>query len=103
MSDGMSGWSVTSVSINGFTYFIQKNLEGWLVYRAYPANQNSLNPTENVVVYYWQAPLKYLGNRVRQQNFKNSEFLLASTTKILWQSGKAAKYKMKHIATGRHH
>ncbi|XP_048757989.2 laminin subunit alpha-2-like isoform X2 [Ostrea edulis] len=64
MSDGMSGWSVTSVSINGFTYFIQKNLEGWLVYRAYPANQNSLNPTENVVVYYWQAPLKYLRNRL---------------------------------------
>lgn len=65
MSDGMSGWAVTSVNINGFTYFIQKNEEGWLVYRAYPANQNSLNPSEDTVVYYWQAPLKYLGNRVR--------------------------------------
>lgn len=65
MSDGMSGWSVTSPDINGFTYFILKNDEGWLVYRAYPANQNSLNPSEGVVVYYWQAPLKYLGNRVR--------------------------------------
>ena len=65
MSDGMSGWSVTSTDIDGFTYFILKNDEGWLVYRAYPANQNSLNPSEGVVVYYWQAPLKYLGNRVR--------------------------------------
>ncbi|XP_078319283.1 laminin subunit alpha-2-like isoform X3 [Crassostrea virginica] len=64
MSDGMSGWSVTSTDIAGFTYFILKNDEGWLVYRAYPANQNSLNPSEGVVVYYWQAPLKYLGNRL---------------------------------------
>ncbi|XP_062614987.1 laminin subunit alpha lam-3-like [Saccostrea cucullata] len=64
MFDGMNGWAVTSVDINGFTYFIQKDEEGWLVYRAYPASQNSLTPAEDQVVYYWQAPLKYLGNRL---------------------------------------
>lgn len=65
MSDGMSGWVVISVNINGFIYFIQKNEEGWFVYRVYLVNQNFLNFFEDTVVYYWQVLFKYFGNWVR--------------------------------------
>lgn len=61
----MSGWTVTTMTTDGFTLFVQSNPQGWLEYLSYPASsQNSIDPTSSDVINYWQATIKYLGNRV---------------------------------------
>ncbi|VDI10069.1 laminin, alpha 1/2 [Mytilus galloprovincialis] len=62
---GMGGWTVTTLTTDGFTLFVQPNNQGWLEYLSYPAStQNSLDQTGSDVIYYWQATIKYLGNRL---------------------------------------
>jgi hypothetical protein len=61
----MGGWTVTTLTSEGFTLFVQPNPQGWLEYLSYPAaSQNSVVPSSPDVIYYWQATIKYLGNRV---------------------------------------
>ena len=63
----MTGWTVITYNDEGFTYFATRVGE-WLEYRTFPANkQNSLDTDRAIrdeTIYYWQAPVKYYGNRV---------------------------------------
>ena len=65
----MDGWTVITLDDDaGFTLFATAT-DGWLEYRSYPAReQNALDrdrSSRDEVIYYWQAPFKYYGNRVR--------------------------------------
>ncbi|KAL4235534.1 Laminin subunit alpha-2 [Mactra antiquata] len=67
MSAEMDGWTVITLNDRDFTYF--PNLaNGWLEYRTFPAReQNVLDVDRSVrdpIMYYWQAPVKYYGNRL---------------------------------------
>ncbi|XP_060085671.1 laminin subunit alpha-2-like [Ylistrum balloti] len=66
MRDGMSGWTITTLDRSkGFTLFSKTNDEGWLEHRSYPSrSQNSLDSRDSQLIYYWQAPVSYLGNRL---------------------------------------
>ncbi|KAJ8306057.1 hypothetical protein KUTeg_016602 [Tegillarca granosa] len=65
MRGGMDGWTLTTLGSNGFTLFPNMNAEGWLEYNVHPSrNQNLLDPMNDEIIYYWQAPLKYLGSKL---------------------------------------
>lgn len=68
MRGGMDGWTLTTLGSNGFTLFPNMNAEGWLEYNVHPSrNQNLLDPMNDDTIYYWQAPLKYLGSKVSKK------------------------------------
>jgi len=71
MSGDMDGWTIITLNDDWFTYFPSQEGE-WLEYHTYPArDQNYVDPdaAPQDVVYYWQAPVKYYGNRVGGQPF----------------------------------
>ena len=70
MRADMDGWTVITLDDDeGFTLFVSVNA-GWLEHRSYPVReQNALDRDRSArdeVIYYWQAPFKYYGNRVRK-------------------------------------
>ncbi|KAH3697084.1 hypothetical protein DPMN_084569, partial [Dreissena polymorpha] len=68
MSSNMDGWTIITLNDDWFSYF-PTLVDGWLEYRTFPArDQNMLDPGDGSrqedVIYYWQAPHKYYGNRL---------------------------------------
>jgi len=60
----MDGWTISTLNtVTGFTLFTRQNAEGWLEYQSFP-DQNSGDLNQETTIYFWQAPLAYLGNRV---------------------------------------
>jgi len=69
MSSDMDGWTIITLNDEYFTYFPTQAAGGWLEYRTYPAREQNYidydDPSaRDMVIYYWQAPMKYYGNRV---------------------------------------
>lgn len=68
MRADMDGWTIITLNDDYFTYF-PTLASGWLEYRTYPARDqnyidyNDPSPRDSII-YYWQAPMKYYGNRV---------------------------------------
>lgn len=82
MSAEMDGWTIITLNDIDFTYF-PNLVEGWLEYRTFPAReQNVVDVDRSVrdqIIYYWQAPVKYYGNRVSTRTnlfLKNAFFLI---------------------------
>ncbi|XP_033738423.1 laminin subunit alpha-2-like isoform X2 [Pecten maximus] len=90
MRDGMKGWTITTLDRSkGFTLFSKTNDEGWLEYRSYPSrSQNSIESRDGSLIYYWQAPVSYLGNRLSSYGG-----MLSYTT----------MYTLDHMARESHH
>ena len=89
MSGDMDGWTVILLDdAAGFTLFPTAT-DGWLEYRSYPArDQNVLDrdrSTRDEVIYYWQAPIKYYGNRVRH-NICMSGIQIIQVVKLPFES-----------------
>lgn len=68
MRGDMDGWTIIDLNDEWFTYFPTQS-RGWLQYETFPArDQNYIDYDDrsirDVVIYYWQAPMKYYGNRV---------------------------------------
>ena len=68
MRGDMDGWTIILLDDDaGFTLF-PNSVDGWLEYESYPArDQNIINQDRSArdeLIYYWQAPIKYYGNRV---------------------------------------
>jgi hypothetical protein len=75
MRADMDGWTIITLNDEDFTYF-PILAEGWLEYRTFPAREqnfvdNGDRSVRDEVIYYWQAPVKYYGNRVGILYFKN--------------------------------
>ncbi|XP_052775570.1 laminin subunit alpha-2-like [Mya arenaria] len=67
MRGEMDGWTIITVNDEWFTYFPTPVAGGWLEYRTFPArDQNYVDPdgASEEVIYYWQSPVKYYGNRL---------------------------------------
>ncbi|XP_053394147.1 laminin subunit alpha-2-like isoform X2 [Mercenaria mercenaria] len=68
MRADMDGWTIITLNDEDFTYF-PTMAEGWLEYRTFPAREQNFVDTgdrsvRDEVIYYWQAPVKYYGNRL---------------------------------------
>lgn len=64
----MDGWTVITLNDEHFTYF-PVFVEGWLEYGTFPAREQNFvgvdeRSSRDEIIYYWQAPVKYYGNRV---------------------------------------
>ena len=68
MRGDMDGWTIILLDDDaGFTLF-PNTVDGWLEYQSYPARDQNIvdrdRSARDETIYYWQAPIKYYGNRV---------------------------------------